>query len=293
MHNVNTSIFWGNHMHVLRRPANVGTTSMVTAPPIVSIFPTDGGLRTAGDLPNVLASPLIPIPLTSSGSNAWDVAPLRVVLQTHVGTPASTLSSRETISIILDTSMFDGFGQVTGVVQHAPVNANVFVYVGLSIDGGVGRQPEQFYNALHNSSVPRDTHVDFVGLGIPLHTKQQTRLFKLAAHALSTMAAPKLRRNRPQTRHAQDDGGSILILHHSCVVDSHWDVSALARRGHGFLLLPAGISNKELYTEIAEHDLGLASVSIGPRRPPPEVENPFHCTGSIMHALHGPRRHGA
>ena len=241
-----------------------------------------------------LLIPTLPVGFTTGESHAWDVVPLRVMLQTHVGSQIAEIDApasrsnvsgpthtalpphRASISVILDTPPFDAFGHVKGVVQHAPAHSNVFVYVGLPVDVVDRHTEQQFYKVLQNLSVSTGTSVDFFGMGIPSHTKQQTRMFRLAAHALS--------QNRIRTYPRPGGGDSILILHRSCVADVQWDVSNLARRGRGFLLLHGSVSYKELYTEIAEHDLGLASGSIGSHRHP-VFESHFHCTGNIMHAL--------
>ena len=262
-------------------PMSAGPTPGPTAS-IVGVLPM-GGLPVVGEPPRGGDSqePLVraPVVITPGPGRARDESPLRAVLRTHVGIPSSPTSRRASISVILDTNVFDLFGHVSAVVQHAVTNVDLFVYVGIPIDTAAGHT-EVFYNVLHNSSVPSNTSAEFVAVGISLHTKQQTRLFNLALHALSEL-------NRVPGHIGGDN--FLLILHHSCLVDSTWDVETLPRRGSGFLRLSTGISKKELFTEIAEHDLGLASGLIGSRRFSAVAKTPFHCNGNIMHALHGPR----
>jgi hypothetical protein len=225
-----------------------------------------------------------PVELTQELGHQWNVAPLQVLLHAHLG--KSALPNRACISVVLDTSTFDLFGQIAGVVQHAPIETNLFVFVGLP-DDSKEKHTKKFFDVLRNTSVPEDTSVDFVGMGIPLHTKQATRLFRLATHARSEIQAHEAQ--SMSSWNVPTKKNFILILHHSCVVDIQWNVANLTRRGRGYLLLPSTVSNQEIYTEIAQHDLGLTTGSIISHRHPGASSAPsFHCSGNLMHALHGP-----
>jgi len=212
-----------------------------------------------------------------STASPWDSKPLRVLLQTHIGVPAARIPHSVRVSVVIDTPIYNLLGQVEGLVQFAPPHLNLRVYVCVKADTNE-KYVMSFNGALSNASIAENTSVDITILEITSGTKQQTRLFKMAWHALYEL----------QHGDMQDgDLGFVMLLHRSCVVDSNWEVSTLQLGGRGFLLLNSDITAHTLYDEVAAHDLGVTSESIRSHRhsaaytPPP-----FHCSGSIMHALH-------
>jgi hypothetical protein len=211
-----------------------------------------------------------------SVANPWDSEPLRIVLRTHVGVASSRRPLGVCVSVILDTPAFNPMGQISGLVQFASPHLNLHVYVGVNANVGE-TYTRAFHKALDNSSVPEDTSVDVTALEIASGVKQQTRVFRMAWHALHEMQSGDRQHDQP---------GFIILLHRSCVVDFRWDISTLELGGIGFLLLHADVTAHTLYTEVASHDLGVASGSIPTLRHSDVHAAQFHCSGSIMHALH-------
>jgi hypothetical protein len=211
-----------------------------------------------------------------SVANPWDSEPLPIVLQTHVGVSPSRRPLGASVSIILDTHTLNPVGQIGGLVQFASPHSNIHIYVGVNSDVGE-KYTRLFYNALHNSSVPEDTSVDLTALELASGVKQQTRFFRMAWHALHELQSGDRQRDQP---------GFVLLLHRSCVIDFKWDVSTLELGGNGFLLVYGDVTSHTLYNEVASHDLGIASGSIHRHRHSNAHAAQFHCSGSIMHALH-------
>jgi hypothetical protein len=185
-------------------------------------------------------------------ANPWDSELLRVVMQTHVGTSALLRTCSVHLAVIVDTLAFNPISQVEGLMQFSPPHMDLHLYV--SMTSGVWEQHALLpHRMLFNASVSEDTSVDITTLEIASGTKQQTRAFKMAWHALYELQHMNKKGNEPRY---------ILLLHRSCVVDLSWDIPKLLMGGRGFLLLQGNITSHKLYTEVATHDLGITSGSI-------------------------------
>jgi hypothetical protein len=205
----------------------------------------------------------------------WVSEPLPVVLQTRAGASRSRPALSRQVSVVLDsTTNFNSVGQVDDLVRFAPPHMNLNVYVGVAENLG-NRRTQLFRDALHNSSVPVDTAVDLVALGIAPGMKQQDRVYRMVWHAL----------------HEMKGEGVVLVLHNSCTISS-WDVATLEAHGNGFMVLHKDTPLRAIYHDVASHDLGLSSGSLVTHRRSyrNSHETPFHCSGGMMHALHVPRR---
>jgi hypothetical protein len=224
---------------------------------------------------NTLNMGVLPATDVVSETNPWDSEPLRIVLRTHAGVSSYRQPRGVCVSVVLDTPAFNPMGQIGGLVQFASPHLNLHVYVGVNSNVGE-RYTRLFYNALHNSSVPEDTSVDITALEVASGVKQQTRVFRMAWHALHEIQSGD---RQPVEQ------GFVIILHSSCVVDFRWDISTLKLGGSGFLCVHADVTSHTLYNEVASHDLGVASGLPAHRHSDVHAAQ-FHCSGSIMHALH-------
>jgi hypothetical protein len=226
--------------------------------------------------------------LYSKEANPWDSELLRVVMHTHVGTPALLRTCSVHLSVIIDAPALNPMSQVEGLMQFSPPHMDLHLFLHspsmpgtVSMTSGVWEQQALLpHRMLFNASISEDTSVDITTLEIASGTKQQTRAFRMALHALYELQHMDKKGN--ESRY-------ILLLHRSCVVDLSWDITKLLNGGRGFLLLQGNITSHKLYTEVAAHDLGITSGSILPtKRSSLHMSPPFHCSGSIMHALHSP-----
>jgi hypothetical protein len=210
----------------------------------------------------------------------WNSEPLRVLVRTHVGAPSSRRPCTAHVSVVVDNPTLSQMSQIEGMIKYSPPHLNLYFYVSVKSKSMGKIQAMSLNTALYNSSgasVPEGISVDVITLEMESKTKQQTRIFRMALHALHELQ---------QTDRTQDEPGFVLLIHRSCVVDLSWNIFSLLLGGRGFLLLHSDITPQTLYKEVATHDLGVTSGSILKKRSAVHTPPPFHCSGSIMHALH-------
>lgn len=215
---------------------------------------------------------------SASYANPWESELLQVLSQTHAGVTSHREPCNAHVSIVVDTPAFHTFDQVLNLIEFSSPHLNLHVY--MNVKPGTKDDHTFLLNKLTNNSgiIPEDTSVDITMLEVPANIKQQTRTFRMAWHALYDLQNSDRKKNT---------SGFVLLLHRSCVIDLQWDVHTLLQGGRGFIFLHSYISAKTLYMEIAAHDLGITSGSlILHHNSLTHIPVPFHCSGSIMHALH-------
>ena len=215
-----------------------------------------------------------------SKNTPWNSELLPELFKTHTDDSSHRKPCNARVSIIVDnTPAFNPFSQVEGLLQFAPPQLNLHVYVSVKPGTSVGHATEMNAMMNHSGVLADISTVDLTMLEVPSSLKHKTRAFRMAWHAMNDLQKNDMNKKTP---------GFVLLLHRSCVVDSNWDISTLLQGGRGFLFLHSDVSSKTLYNIIENHDLGITSGSFMHKNSLTHISVPFHCSGSIMHALHAP-----
>jgi hypothetical protein len=226
---------------------------------------------------NLLSSP--PGPSLS----VWDQNNDKVFLRTDLYGVSSSVDVRQNYINVV-APMYDGAMSGETMVQVLDFVANISPGTTLRIYVGLHQSVEahKCYIALHNTTAPANSRVEFVATEFTYRTTTSRRTHVLAARALADRAFAG----------QSDEVGFILIVHHSCILDSELKVGKLAPDGRGFLLLRTPIKSHTLHQEIDSHDLGLTSDPLfshdhvhRPGTVQRTREAVLHCSGSLMHAM--------
>lgn len=213
----------------------------------------------------------------------WEFQPLEVVMRTRIGIPASNREHRTSLAVVV--VMYDRaipsetMRQIRDLILYVAPRTDLHIYTGVHLEE-YGRD---LYRALHNVTVPQSVSVELTAVYTPHRMTQQTRAFRVATLALSELVL-----HNPLGKTVPVKNAFLLVIHFSCVITYRYDISTLEKHGRGFLLLRTPFTEHELYGQITTHDIGIASGSLLARNYNPRVATrvPFHCSGTVMHALH-------
>jgi hypothetical protein len=199
----------------------------------------------------------------------WPTSPPVILMRTRGGGPLTP--NTPALSVVFDmythASPLETMDQISNIVNFISPGTNLKIFVGIAYQ----EHAMVCYRLFHNMSIPWTSSVELIALKVEPRITQQTRTVWLAAHALSEAPYESL----------------IIVLHHSCRVSLSWNASTLPRHGNGFVLLHSTTTRHALLDELSTWDLGQPSAPLYTHSA--ITPSPFHCSGSMMHSLHGRR----
>jgi hypothetical protein len=227
--------------------------------------------------------PLSPLKLSEPITKPWEFKPIEVVMRTRVGIQGSNREPHISLAVVVvmhdRATPHETMLHISDLVRYVAPRTDLHIYTGVSRE----EHGSYLYNGLHNCTVPQGVSVELTVLYTPHTNTQKTRAFRFATLALSELVM-----HNPLGKTVPLKNAFLLVIHFSCSITRRYDVSTLETYGRGFLLLRTPFTEHELYDQITTHDIGVASGSLLARtyKPRGTVLSPFHCSGTMMHALH-------
>jgi hypothetical protein len=227
--------------------------------------------------------PLSLLKLSEPITKPWEFKPLEVVMRTRVGIQGSNREPHVSLAIVVvmhdRAAPYETMLHVRDLIRYAASHTDLHIYTGVSRE----EHGRYLYNGLHNCTVPHGVSAELTVVYTPHTNTQKTRAFRFATLALSELVM-----HNPLGKTVPLTNAFLLVIHFSCSITHRYDVSTLETYGRGFLLLRTPFTNHDLYDQITTHDIGVASGSLLERtyKKRGAALSPFHCSGTMMHALH-------